>query len=153
MHVHVFFQLSAWTIVLLTAERFIAVGFPFQSRAIFTLHRTVITWLIITVILFGVNCHFFGTVHIIDYDGIPYCNVFDQFLVFFREQWYLIDAFVGDLVPFALIFTGNVAIVIIILLRRQKAKKMTTTLKRNGLLVKREKSVCLTFKPHRLQVA
>jgi len=107
-------QLSAWTIVLLTIERFIAVRFPFQCRRVCSLRRVVIAWCIIFVVLFGANCHFFATYAIVVTDSPPMrlCDMLPEYT--YLNKWYLIDACIKDLVPFVVIFTGNIAIMLVI---------------------------------------
>jgi len=116
----VWLQLSAWTLVLLTIERFIAVRYPFHCKIICSLRRVVVAWCVIAVVLFGADCHFFATAGIIDVVGTPVCYVFNEYIYFFVHQWYLIDACLSDLVPFVVIFVGNVAILTVIAIGKRR---------------------------------
>ncbi len=59
---HYFFQMSAWTLVLVTAERLIAVIRPLQARSICNRKRAIVIWVVMAVAVFGINAHLFVTV-------------------------------------------------------------------------------------------
>ena len=52
-------QVSSWTLILLTAERFISVWLPFKCKELCTRRRIVIAWVVISILLLGANMHFF----------------------------------------------------------------------------------------------
>ena len=67
--VHIFLvysvmQLSAWVIVLVTLERFVAVLFPFKSKQLFTRRRTYISFVVVCCSLITLNLHHFWTYHL-----------------------------------------------------------------------------------------
>ncbi len=59
---HYFFQMSAWTLLLVTAERLVSVVRPLQARIICSRKRVIITWCVMAVVLFLLNAHMFTTV-------------------------------------------------------------------------------------------
>jgi len=113
-------QVSSWTLILLTSERFISVWFPFNAKQWCSRRRIIVVWSIISFILFGFNMHFFFT-----YDLLPVtstvgnetvvhyhsCSFHDWFEDFMIGPWYWIDALLGDFIPFTIVFSGNCAIV------------------------------------------
>ena len=121
-----FFQLSSWTLILLTSERLISVWMPFKCKELCSRRRIVVTWIAMLTLLFGTNMHFFFTTDIIKTANQPaYCGVYLQFWDFFLGAWYWIDAILGDLIPFLVVFTGNCVIVTkLIASHRQRTHEM-----------------------------
>lgn len=80
------------------------------------------------VILFSINSQFFVTVdliHIVDFNDTTElkCFFLDGFEDF-QLRWYWIDACIGDLGPFLLIFVGNAVIVATIVVENRRRKTL-----------------------------
>ena len=134
-----FVQLSAWTLILLTLERCIAVVFPLQCKRLITLRRVVIAWCLIVVVLFGANSHFFGTAGLfaddeVDDGGLD-CHVYGRFQYFLRHQWYWINAILGDFFPCLVIIVGNIAIFTTIAIRKRRIAALNCQSRCDGKLV------------------
>ena len=59
---HYFFQMSAWTLLMVTAERLVSVARPLQARSICSRKRVIIAWCVMALALFLLNAHMFATV-------------------------------------------------------------------------------------------
>jgi len=108
---------SSWTLILLTSERLISVWLPFKCKELCSRRRIIVVWIVISLLLFGANMHFFFT---FDLYAIPggngsdielSCDLHAQFEEFFIGPWYYIDALLGDFIPFSVVFFGNCAII------------------------------------------
>ena len=120
------YQMSSWTLILLTSERLIAVWLPLKCKELCSRRRIIIAWTVICALLFGANMHFFFTTDIIAPPGVrAHCTVRSQFFHFFVGAWYWIDAFLADFIPFFVVFTGNCVIVAkIVGANRQRTEQM-----------------------------
>ena len=112
--------MSSWSLILLTTERLISVWLPLKCKELCSRRRIIIVWTIIAVLLFGTNTHFFFTYDLYAYTatygnetvGYLSCDVHAHFEHFVYGAWYWIDAFLGDFIPFSIVFIGNCAIVV-----------------------------------------
>ena len=115
------FQLSAWSVILLTSERVISVWFPFKCKELCSRRRIIGVWLGIFVALFVLNSHFFVTFDLKLYtvpipgtnntENIHVCDLLKPYNYFWLKQWYWISASFRDFIPFGILFCGNISIV------------------------------------------
>lgn len=136
-------QLSSWTLVLVTVERTVCVALPLAAKAICTRRRVVLLWVSIAVTLCLLNVHFFWTTAYKrqrprEYENATelICAVDEAYHQFFRA-WNYVDMAVYCIVPFVIIFAGNVVIIACIVraikFRRQQHYCSPTTLIPNPL--------------------
>jgi len=86
-------QMSSWTMILLTAERLIAVWMPFKCKELCSRRRIVIVWTVISLLLFGANVPLLFIFDLIVFvpeggnitDAYLRCVILDQFVSFFVE--------------------------------------------------------------------
>ena len=113
-------HLASWTLILLTLERTISVKLPFKCKQLCSRKRIVIIWIIIAIVLFGLNFHFFFSFDLFSTDKLSgnqstkvyFCSVYDPWYPFFTGPWYWIDACLGDFIPFGVVITGNILIIL-----------------------------------------
>ena len=107
-------QIASCTLVLLTVERTISVQFPLRCHDICSKKRIIPVWIAMAGILFCVNCHLIVSIDlIIDISSAaPECRAVDSWSWFIVRPWVLIDAFIGDFIPFLIICVGNVILVV-----------------------------------------
>ncbi len=123
-------QFAAWVLTAVTIERFISVVFPHQAKSIVTKRSAVLVLIIVAVVLFCINAHTFETSSLlyIPWHNQTYVLCFhdiDRFDHFIRNQWPWIDFTVFCIIPFVLIFFGNLGISVR-LLRSHFMKTLTT---------------------------
>ena len=112
------FQLSAWSLILLTSERVISVWFPFKCKELCSRRRIISVWIVIFVALFALNSHFFVTFELIpvppETNNTEYtyvCSYLEDYRHFWLKQWYWISAAFISFIPFGFLFIGNISIV------------------------------------------
>ena len=117
-------HLSSWTLILLTLERTISVYFPFRCKQICSHRNVVCAWITLFVAMFAMNCHLFWSVDISDFYSFPSCSPVSSWVWFVMGPWTLINISLTDLVPFALVITGNI-LIISKTIRAQRARSNT----------------------------
>ncbi|KAK3098051.1 hypothetical protein FSP39_015603 [Pinctada imbricata] len=102
------FAWSAWLLVAMTIERFIAIHFPLKAPRIATPGKAKKVIFALFLILFAWNCHFLWTVTMDDSNqcipGEDYKKFHDYYV-----PW--MDAFVYSFIPFAVLITFNILII------------------------------------------
>ena len=106
-------HLSAWTVVLMTFDRFVAVWFPFRATILCSFARARLATGVLTLLLVGYNLHFFWT-HLLwqpTNRPLPVCGPAhdDRFM---RGPYEWIKLTTYTFVPFIAIFGLNVAIIV-----------------------------------------
>ena len=103
-------DLSAWLIVLLTAERFAVVWFPFRASYMFSLKRGLILMTITVILSLTYNLHVLWTIHLIKHSPKhTYCSGLKN--DFFMEQVFNpLNLAVYSIVPFIIVVCLNAAI-------------------------------------------
>jgi len=80
-------HLSAWLIVVVSADRFVAVWMPLKAIRLCTPRRALLACATITVVIVAANLHVLWTIHLIRYDeGPPRC-------VPLPDDWFMNVAF------------------------------------------------------------
>ena len=106
---------SAWLIIAVTVERWLAVCLPLRATRFCTREKAVRVVIALFVILLLINCHFFWTVHIVHIphgeDFIPHCEAADQFRTLIDGVWPWMDAFIYSFLPFVTILLLNTLII------------------------------------------
>ena len=120
--VHVFLvgfirHFSAWILVTVTIERFIAVWYPFKAKTICTMRNGAIALAVLGVLVFSANAHSLWTM-----EFVPEFNTTDSFqcrkgrykgIKFFNLNiWPWIDSFLASYCPFAIMLVFNILIII-----------------------------------------
>ena len=125
-------QIASWTLVLLTAERTISVTFPLRCREFCNKRRIIPVWVGMAVILFCCNIHYFFSYDIkvtvtqastgIVSSSTSQCALLNSWRPFITGPWFWINACLGDLIPFLVVFFGNA----IIITHMTRSSKMRT---------------------------
>ena len=71
--------MAVWLVVLLTADRFIAVWLPFRHREICTMKRAIIAYIVLLVVMCGTNVNYFWQLHGIAYTPYYYCMYIEEY--------------------------------------------------------------------------
>ena len=108
-------QIASWTLVLLTVERTISVTIPQRCHEFCSRRRIILVWIGLVVVILCCNIHFFLSFDLVndveDIKNGSKCDVITPWRTFFYGPWYWIDAFLGDFIPFLVVFVGNVIII------------------------------------------
>ena len=104
-------HISAWLIVLVTADRFVAVWFPFRAARLCSLRRARITGLVLTLALTLYNLHLFWTMHLYEMTaGYKQCAPLVS-NTFMNGPYNYIRLVSYTLVPFSIVLTMNAGII------------------------------------------
>ena len=107
-----FHQLASWTLILTTFERSLAVYFPFRSKVLCKRRRFVIAWTTTAVGLFGLNLHFLFGWELQRAPGLFFCSSKSDWVSFYNSPYMWVDIILADLLPFAVVFIGNILLVV-----------------------------------------
>ncbi|KAK2157048.1 hypothetical protein LSH36_200g04073 [Paralvinella palmiformis] len=105
-------HMSAWLIVLVTMDRFIAVRFPFRAVQICTTKRSALATAILLCVLVLYNAHLLWTMHLHEFEnGYKQCapQIGDAFM---NGPFNYIRLASYTLVPFTLVITMNIGIIV-----------------------------------------
>ena len=114
------FQMSAWTLLLVTAERLVSVVRPLQARIICSRKRVIITWCVMAVVLFLLNAHMFKTVKTTmairksgngELGFFVGCMKDKHFYPVFWGAWIWVDKSVAVFIPGVTLLVMNIIIV------------------------------------------
>ena len=102
-------DLSAWLIVLITAERFAVVWFPFRASYMFSLKRGLILMTVTMILSLTYNLHVLWTIHLVKHSPKhTYCSGLKN--DFFMEQVFNpLNLAVYSIVPFIIVVCLNAA--------------------------------------------
>ena len=129
-------QLSSWSLVLLTMERFVSVKWPFKAKVIFRKSRMISAWVTTAILLGALNSHFIKTADLFytevtngnDTYTVQRCSYALETEYFTRIIWPWVDLIVLSLAPLAIIATTNTIIVVtLIQARRARQSQMQVT--------------------------
>ncbi|CAH1780741.1 unnamed protein product [Owenia fusiformis] len=123
-------DLSAWILVAVTFERFVAVYIPNKVRIYCTGFTTFLTVCVISLALSFINHHYFWTLEDIKMNelGGLECVYNEEVKDFMMYTWPWIYKCVAFFIPLIIMLTGNVLIIIKILkLSSENESKMTST--------------------------
>ncbi|XP_071102808.1 sex peptide receptor-like isoform X2 [Haliotis cracherodii] len=124
-----FTTFANWILVFIATERFVAVRKPLKVGMYWTIPRAVVSVGGLTCVVTIIYCHIFWT-----FTGNgPDCMIFLQYLHFYRDVWYWLNAAVYSLAPCFLLITLNFFIV-------QSVRK--STIVRNQLSMKNGTKSC-----------
>ena len=116
--------LSAWLVVLMTADRFVAVWFPFRAPYVCSVARARLAASILLGVTVAINSHVFFTFRLQEFEKSWYCQPYLEYDFMFGPFEYVKLASYC-IVPFAIILGLNVAI--ITRLRRVPSELRRTT--------------------------
>ena len=116
--IYVLWELSSWSLALLTLERMASVRWPFKAKEMFSKKRMIIAWTTVALSLSVINVHWFVTVEYRD----GRCYDVDASRVFMHHIWPWVDLLLSSLVPLLIIVTCNI-IIISTLLKARKLRK------------------------------
>ena len=105
--------ISAWILVAIAVQRFMAVFIPVKMRTLFSGRVPIAVLLTIVVFSFGVNVHFFFTfgLQVQEIGNVTYfrhCSKLAPYFVY--EIWPYIDAVFGSFLPFVLLIICTIGI-------------------------------------------
>lgn len=104
-------HISSWTLVCLTAERFLKVKFPFHYITSNVSKKMMIVYIVVFITCILVNCHFFGTNALVEYQNKQQCNNTSIEYYIFEEKYFsIIDLVILSVIPFILMFSMNFVI-------------------------------------------
>lgn len=104
-------HISSWTLVCLTAERFLKVKFPFYYISSNVSKKLMILYIFIFITCVLVNCHFFWTNSLLEYQNKQQCNNTSIEYYIFEEKYFsIIDLVILSVIPFILMFSMNIVI-------------------------------------------
>lgn len=115
-------QLSSWTLVVVTVERVVCVSMPFFARTACTKSRIALSWVLVAILLFVLNSHFFWTAEYFAVQVptttpnktkyVDKCFIGWRYRDFFYHVWYWLDFSLLSIIPFVIIIVGNIVITI-----------------------------------------
>ena len=114
--IYVLWELSSWSLALLTIERMASVKWPFKAKELFSKKRMLIAWSTVALCLITINLHWFVTVEYKD----DACYDVDESRLFMYHIWPWMDLVLSSLAPLFIIVTCNITIITILL----KARKL-----------------------------
>ena len=114
--IYVLWELSSWSLALLTIERMASVKWPFKAKELFSKKKMIIGWVTVALCLATINLHWFVTVEYKD----DACYDVDESQMFMYKIWPWMDLVLSSLAPLSIIVTCNVIIITILL----KARKL-----------------------------
>ena len=127
--VYFFTHFSAWVLIFLAVERFIAVWFPFKAKVFCTPKKGTAALVAIGVSLLAINAHFFWTMGLISFPWGPneekhFCVIrITEYPIFHRYIWPWVDAALYSYIPFVVMIVCNSLIIAKLLLSRMNKKK------------------------------
>lgn len=104
-------HLSSWTLVCVTAERFVKVRYPLQFVSTSISLKIVFCYIFTVVMCICADSHFFWTNRlIITENGTALCNsTSDKYFIFEEKYYTFIDLALLSLIPFIVMLTMNVS--------------------------------------------
>ena len=141
---YVLWELSSWSLALLTIERMASVKWPFKARELFSKKKMVIAWATVTLCLVTINLHWFVTVKYTD----TYCDYVEGTQFFLDHMWPWIDLVLSSLAPLTIITTCNIIIISTLLRarkKRQEQMKVTTQTDESDSITAMLVGISITF--------
>lgn len=138
------FQYSAWLLVAMTTERFIAIHFPLKAIECATVSRAKKVSAALLVIFILINCHFFWTVTI----SGQFCSPAPGYVDFHDAAMPWIDATLYSFAPFLILLTLNV----VIIRDNKRATQFRKTVRRKSYTVESEKNMEKRHFHHKLTI-
>ncbi|XP_052076968.1 lysophosphatidic acid receptor 6-like [Mytilus californianus] len=104
-------HLSSWTLVCVTAERFVKVRFPLQFVSTSISLKIICGYICMIVICICADCHFFWTNGLITTENrTTLCNnTSDEYFIFEEKYYTFIDLALLSLIPFIMMLTMNIS--------------------------------------------
>ena len=132
--------LSAWILVAVTLQRLLTVYFPFRAKVVETRTVTRLSLILFTVILAGINSHFFWTldVRLVSTSGFRneskwQCTISHESHVdFLTTIWPWIDFIASFSLPFLTLVVGNSVIIYKLVSSFLSRRQMTSAADDNG---------------------
>lgn len=142
-------DVSTWTIVLFTFDRFIAVCFPLRKRSVCRPRRAVVAFVVVSLVWIAKNLHVFWTrgeefIDAVLYRKCGYCPQYEHFEYYIRP--WIVLVFIM-LLPFCIVLLLNCAIVSYLrrsMVRRTMSPRSSTAL-RNPFRQTTVMCLCLSF--------
>lgn len=118
-------DLSVWLIIAVTVERYIAVCYPFQASSMCTVVRAKWVIVILMLLLFSINSHFFWTVEITYINSSnkvgAKCDGGESYQLLVNEIWPWVDTILYSFLPFLIIiFLNSLIIRQVVMARRSR---------------------------------
>ncbi|XP_013088058.2 G-protein coupled estrogen receptor 1-like [Biomphalaria glabrata] len=107
------FSLSAWLLVAMTIDRYIAITFPLKALVWSTPRRARFVIAALMLLMFLINMHFFFTAVVVKRrDDQQYgCVFYDPYKQFIEDVWPWLDATVYSFIPFSCLLVFNYLII------------------------------------------
>ena len=123
--IYVLWELSSWSLALLTIERMASVKWPFRAKQMFSRNKMIVAWMTVTLCLAVINSHWFVTIEFKD----DYCYDVEESQLFMYQVWPWLDLVLSSLAPLTIIVTCNIIIISTLLnarkLRRDQMRAST----------------------------
>ena len=108
-------QCSAWIISIMSLERFFAVFLPIQTKYWTSRSRIATIFLIIAILLAGLDLHYFWTYELTQRPNGLACASIAKYKTFLTLYWSWINMAVYSVIPFIILISTSTAIVLKIL--------------------------------------
>lgn len=120
------FHISAWVLVAVTVERVLSVIFPYKVKRRCTRRNAFVVTVLIVVVISVMDSHTLYGFRILSsnmYNGLSNCTPgYEEYFMFYKNQWFWIHFIVGFAIPFVSIAVGNTLVIhgLVKMRRRQK---------------------------------
>ena len=116
-------QCSGWIISIMSVERFFAIFLPIQTKFWTSRSRIGIIFVIIAILLAGLDLHFFWTYELIHMSYGTACASVRKYNTFLTMYWPWINLAVYSVMPFTILISTSTAIVLKILHSNYQRKR------------------------------
>ncbi|KAK3085681.1 hypothetical protein FSP39_007067 [Pinctada imbricata] len=131
---------SVWLIIIVTAERYIAVQYPLRASIMCKVRRARFITFIPVIVLCIINIHFFWTVALNPFNGQIKCSANPSYIFLVEKVWPWVDTALYSLCPFFIITILNSFIVHQVLNARRKREAYLMQKKERAIPHRRSKS-------------
>ncbi len=120
--------MAAWMVSVLSIERFFAVWFPLKAKSWTTKRNMTIVLITIAIFQFGIDAHYFWTIHLVRDTTMEYkCVKNEAYRNFLSYYWPWVNITFYSLIPFLILLTTSCSIIAKIAFNIYMRKRKSST--------------------------